>query len=96
MERKVYEFISKEKNDPIREWRICRRTGEEFPIFESEKLLLEKISPTIGDKKYQISLPQLSPEARQIKRLIWRNERKFYKFVDSKGVSGISTISDQM
>ena len=96
MERKVYELISQQKKDPIIEWRICRRTGKEFPIFESEKLLLEKISPTIGDKKYQISLPQLSPEARQIKRLIWRNERKFYKFVDSKGVSGISTISDQM
>ena len=96
MERKVYELISQQKKDPIIEWKICRRTGKEFPIFESEKLLLEKISPTIGDKKYQISLPQLSPEARQIKRLIWRNERKFYKFVDSKGVSGISTISDQM
>ena len=96
MERKVYEFISKQKGDPIIEWRICRRTGKEFPIFESEKILLEQISPTIADKKYLLSLPQLSPEARQIKRLIWRNERKFYKFIDAQGKSGISTISDQM
>ena len=96
MERKVYEFISQQKKDPIIEWRICRRTGKEFPIFESEKILLEKISPTIADKKYLLSLPQLSPEARQMKRLIWRNERKFYKFIDAQGKSGISTISDQM
>lgn len=96
MKREVYEFISKETNDPIVEWRICRRTGKEFPIFNSEKFLLEKISPIIVDKKYQLSLPQLSPEARQMKRLIWRNERKFYKFINSQGKSEISTIASQM
>jgi len=41
MERKVYEFISKQTNpakdgagDPIVERRTCRRTGEEFAIFK--------------------------------------------------------------
>jgi phosphatidylserine decarboxylase len=40
-------------------------------------------------------LPQLSPEARQIKRLIWRNERKFYKIKNKEGKTEIATISPE-
>ena len=96
MQKSTYEFISKQANDAILERRTCPRTGEEFPIFDSEVKLLEKLSPVIagpvheGGKKYQLSLPTLSPKARQIKRLVRRNERRFYK-----SPSGVSTISPE-
>lgn len=81
--KETYEFISKKTNDPIVEWKICTWTGKEFPIFESEKETLEQISPTVYGKKYGISLPNLCPEARQIHRMLFRNDRSFYKTKDS-------------
>ncbi len=80
MQKSVYEFISIKTNDPIIQRRICKRTGEEFPIFQSEKDLLSQISPVINGKKYEISLPSLSPSARQINRMLFRNDRVFYKW----------------
>ena len=47
MQKEVYEFISKQANDPIVEWRTCRRTGEEFPIYQGDIDLLNKIYPVI-------------------------------------------------
>lgn len=89
MDRKVYECISKQTNDPIVEWKTCLRTGEEFAIFQSEKDLLSKISPVIQGKKYELQLPSLSPNARQINRMLFRNDRVFYKWksdYDSKSL----------
>lgn len=47
MQKLVYEFISKTNNDPIIERRKCRRTGEEFAIFQSDIGMLDKLSPVI-------------------------------------------------
>ncbi len=93
--KEVYEFIFKQTQDPIVERRTCTRTWQNFPIFQKEIQLLDKISPIIGSKKYQISLPKLSPIARQIKRLIRRNERKFYKFINKEWKQEITTISPE-
>ncbi len=79
MKREVYEYISKKLNDPIIERRTCLRTGELFPIFQWDQLLLEKISPKIWWKKHLLPLPKLSPKAREIRRLLRRNDRKIYK-----------------
>lgn len=79
MQEKVYEYISQQMNDPIIERRICRRTGEKFPIFHKDKELLAKISPKIGGKQYNLPLPNLSPKAREIRKLMRRNDRKIYK-----------------
>jgi len=40
--------------------------------------MLQKISPTIWSKHFPLPLPSLSPKARQIHRMMFRNERKFY------------------
>jgi len=80
--RDTYEYISEMINDKIMEWKNCLWTGKEFPIFESEKATLESISPIINWKKYDISLPNLCPEARQIHRMLFRNDRSFYKTKD--------------
>ena len=52
----VYEFIAKQTNDPIMEWKTCRLSGTKFPIYQSDLDFYEKISPTfetskeVGDK----------------------------------------------
>ena len=47
MQKSIYEFISQKTNDPIVERRTCKRTGEEFAIFQGDIDLLDKLSPTI-------------------------------------------------
>lgn len=79
MEKNVYEFISKQTNDPIVEWRTCAVSGTEFPIFQSDLVYYEKISPTLEGKKYLLPAPTLCPEERERRRLSWRNERKLYR-----------------
>ncbi len=75
----VYEFISKQTNDPIAEWRVCPRTGERFAIFSGDIRLLDLLSPTIGGVKFPLPKPTLSPRAREIRRLMWRNDTKLYR-----------------
>ena len=48
MEKKVYEYISSQNNDPIIEWKICAKSGEEFPIFASEQKFFAQMSPTFA------------------------------------------------
>jgi hypothetical protein len=48
MQKEVYEFISKQTQDPILERRTCEITGQEFPIFQGDKDMLDKLSPVIG------------------------------------------------
>jgi hypothetical protein len=91
MQKNVYEFISKQTNDPIVKWKTCKVSGEPFAIFQSDLDFYEKISPTFNGKKFQISTPNLSPEERQRRRLLFRNERKLYKrkcdFTDKEIIS---------
>ncbi|MEI8091018.1 MAG: hypothetical protein WCG98_01925 [bacterium] len=79
MDKKVYEFISEQSNDPIVEWKTCKVSKQEFPIFQSDLDFYDKISPVIGGQKYIIPTPTLCPEERQRRRWIFRNERKLYK-----------------
>ena len=77
--RETYEFISKETNDPIVEWKTCKVSGQPFPIYQSDLEFYDKISPTFNGKKYQIPLPTLCPEERQRRKLVRRNEGKLYR-----------------
>ncbi len=65
-------------NDPIIERRTCVISGNKFAIFESDKLMLEKISPKIAGKKYHLPLPQLAPEIRHRLHTIYTNKRHLY------------------
>ena len=44
--KEVYEYISKKTNDPIVEWKKCRLSGQDFPIYKSDLEFYDKISPT--------------------------------------------------
>ena len=94
MQKNVYEFISKQTNDPIVEWKTCKVSGQEFPIYQSDLEFYDKISPTFNGVKYQIPTPTLCPEERQRRRLAFRNERKLYRRTcDASGQNIISMYS---
>jgi len=79
MDRKTWQYISDKSGEEILEWRGCKWTWEDFPIFKKEADILDKISPVIKWKKYNLPLPNISPRARNISKMIWRNERHLYK-----------------
>lgn len=97
MTKELYQFIADQTNDTIIERRICPRTNEEFPIFQSEKTMIEKLSPVVRGKKFEIPLPVISPRARQIRRLLWRNENNYYSTTSSlTGEKIISIIPPEL
>ncbi len=77
--KEAYEFVSKQTNDPIVERRTCRVSWQEFPIYASDDIFYDKVSPVIAGVKHRIPRPTLCPEERQRRRLMFRNERKLYK-----------------
>ncbi|MEI8091820.1 MAG: hypothetical protein WCG98_06485 [bacterium] len=48
MQKEVYEFISKQTNDPIVEWKTCKVSGQPFPIFQSDLNMLDLLSPVVA------------------------------------------------
>lgn len=94
--RSVYEYISQKNNDPVVEWRRCSWTGEEFPIFESDVAMLAKLSPTVGWVKYPFPLPTLSPQAREQRRMMFKNERFFHKDIcEHTNTATVSRFTDK-
>lgn len=94
MEKKVYEFVSKQTSDPIVEWKTCKVSGQEFPIYQSDLEFYDKISPVINWTKYSIPAPTLCPEERERRRLAFRNDRKLYRRTcDATGKQIVSIYS---
>jgi hypothetical protein len=46
--QEVYEFISKQTNDPIIERKVCKASGQEFPIYQSDLDFYDKVSPVFA------------------------------------------------
>ena len=44
--KEVYEYVSKHSNDPIVEWKKCRLSWQDFPIYKSDLEFYDKVSPT--------------------------------------------------
>ncbi len=79
MDKQVYEFISKQTQDPIVERRKCKRTWQDFPIFQWDIDLLEKLKIKIWEKTYPVTINDLCPKARKQYKLMFKNERNLYK-----------------
>ncbi|OIO53308.1 hypothetical protein AUJ46_05560 [Candidatus Peregrinibacteria bacterium CG1_02_54_53] len=60
---------------------ICRNPWckQSFEITEDDLALLDMVSPVIGGEKSPLPPPTLCQECRQQRRLIYRNERVFYR-----------------
>ena len=46
--KEVYDYISRQMNDPIMEWKTCEVSGAQFPIYQSDLEFYDKISPVIN------------------------------------------------
>jgi len=77
--KEVYEYISKQTNDPIVERKTCTVSGTLFPIYKSDLEFYEKVWPVFQWVKYPIATPKLCPEERRRRRMGWRNENSFYR-----------------
>ena len=93
MQREVYEFISKQTWDPIIERRTCHWCWEEFPLYQWDLDLLEKLTPKVGDTSFPISKPRLCSHCKERKKLIFRNEWSYYKRKCDKCWKGIVSVS---
>ncbi len=92
MDQKVYEFISKQTQDPIVERKTCAITGKPFAIFQSDINFYDKISPTFDGEKYLLPAPTLCPEEREARRFSRRNESKLYRRTCDKTGESIIAI----
>ncbi len=96
MNKQTWKHISEKSWQKITEWKVCKWTWKDFPVFEKELEILDKISPVYDGEKFSIPSPNLSPKAREIKRMLWRNERNLYKRkCDLTGKSMISVYSPE-
>lgn len=90
----VYEYVSKQTNDPIVEWKTCEVSGTKFPVYKSDMEFYDKISPVFEWKKYMLPTPNICPEERQRNRLMFRNEWNLYRRkCDATGENIISIYS---
>ncbi len=94
--KEVYEYISKQTNDPIVEWKTCEVSGAQFPIYQSDLEFYDKVSPVLQGVKYQIPAPKLCPEERERRRMSFVNLRKLYRRTcDASGKVIISIYSPE-
>ena len=92
--RQTYEFISRQTNDPIMEWKTCKISSQPFPVFQSDLKFYEQVSPTFNGQKFAIPTPTLCPEERARRRMTRRNERQYYRRTcDASGKQIISIYS---
>jgi hypothetical protein len=71
---------------------ICRKCGSDFEVTEKTRDFLNKVSPVIKGRKYQIPEPTLCPDCRTQRRFTFRNERHLYK--TKSALSGKEIISN--
>lgn len=65
--------------EKIVETKKCRISGQEFFVTDKDLEFYDIVSPIFSGKKYSIPTPTLSPQERQRRRLVFRNENNLYK-----------------
>ncbi|MDD5770159.1 MAG: hypothetical protein PHE25_04260 [Candidatus Gracilibacteria bacterium] len=82
------------QNEKIVEIKTCRHCNSSFEITDKDLEFYEKISPSFGGKKYNISSPTLCPDCRFQNRQSFLNCRNLYKRTcDYSGKEIISNYS---
>ena len=71
--------------------KVCKSCDRKFTVDEEDLKFLEKVSPVINGKRYDIPAPTLCPECRQQRRLAHCNE--FYLYQSQCGMCKKSTLS---
>lgn len=65
--------------ETVVEEKSCRSCGISFVVTDRDMEFYDKVSPVFAGRKESIPTPTLCPECRQRRRLVWRNERRFYR-----------------
>ena len=71
--------------------KACTHCNISFKIEELDRQLLDKLSPYVGKKKFQLDDPKLCPDCRQQRRASFRNDHNYYK--NNCHLCGTSVIS---
>lgn len=72
----------------------CKNCGTGFSVTDFDLKLLGKLSPVFDGGKRELPSPSFCPNCRQMRRISYRNERKFYKRkCDATGKEIISVYS---
>jgi len=74
------------------EQKKCKKCGNNFVVEDDDLGFYKRISPTYDGKTFAIPSPTLCPDCRQIRRLIWRNERALYKRKSDKSGKEILSV----
>lgn len=91
MHTDVAKYISQQHDDPIVQWRVCKYSGEEFPIFQWDIDLIDKLKPQLDGVSYDLPLPDTAPRVRQLIAHMYKNERHLYTI--QSVLSGTKTVS---
>jgi hypothetical protein len=76
----------------MRMQQTCEQCGTAFEVTEDDLTFYDKVSPVFGGKKQAIPAPTLCPDCRFQRRLMFRNDRNFYKRISDKSGKEIITI----
>ncbi|MDD2487680.1 MAG: hypothetical protein PHS92_04915 [Candidatus Gracilibacteria bacterium] len=96
MKKDFFDSIAISSSDEISEIRKCRWCNEDFAIYSKDLKMLDKLSPIIDGEKFSLIAPDMCPDCRQMNRLIFRNERKYYNAkCDKCGKNEISIVSPE-
>ena len=57
----------------------CKQTGENFQVTDSDRTLSSKLAPSFGGETFTFPDPDITPLARELKRLSFRNEKTLYQ-----------------
>ena len=77
--KEVYEYVSKQTNDPIMERKKCSVSWQDFPVYKSDLKFYDKISPIFWWEKFQIPSPNICYQERERRRHARKNLRKLYR-----------------
>lgn len=77
-EIKAFIFQTNSMDKELKE-KKCTHCNSSFSISEKDYAFYAKMSPTLGEKKFNIPEPTLCPTCRSQRRLAYRNDRSLYK-----------------
>ncbi len=58
--------------------RMCSQCEASYDITVEDVAFYDAVSPVIAGKKYPIPAPEMCPNCRSVRRMVWRNERSLY------------------
>jgi hypothetical protein len=75
--------------------KTCKQCGSGYEVTDADLEFLQKVSPVVNGRKFDILAPTFCPDCRQQRRISWRNERSLYPRTCSKSNKKIIAMYSQ-